>query len=85
MQITLHHYEKIDGLRIAARRDANRRDHRTDQPIRPFLNEAQHESRLFDALIDLLGYQVANELPSLEEYADNIITDCLTGKVSVAL
>lgn len=83
MQITLSQFERIDGLRIAARCDENRRCHRTGQPIPPLATEAQHQSRLFDALIDLLGYRVANDLPSLEEYADNLITDCLLGKVDV--
>jgi hypothetical protein len=83
MRITLHQFEQIDSLRDAARRDADRRDHRTGAPIRPFLNEAQHQSRLFDALIGILGYQAANDIPSLEEYADTLITDCLIGKVAV--
>lgn len=83
MQITLQQFERIDGLRDAARRDENRLCHRTGQPIRPLLTEAQHQSRLFDALIDLLGYKAANDLPSLEEYADNLVTDCLLGKVDV--
>ena len=81
--ITLQQFETIDGLRNAARRDANRTNHITGQPIRPLVTEAQHQSRLFDALIDLLGYQTANEIPDLEEYADNLIIDCLIGKVNV--
>jgi len=81
--ITLRQFEQIDGLRDAARRDTNRLCHRTGQPIRPLLTEAQHQSRLFDALIAILGFQVANDIPSLEEYADNLITDCLLGKVDV--
>lgn len=81
--ISLQQFERIDGLRNAARRDANRRSHITGAPIRPLITEAQHESRLFDALIDLLGYQVACEIGDLEEYADSLITDCLIGKVEV--
>lgn len=81
--ITLSQFETIDGLRNAARRDATRVDHRTGQPLRPFATEAQHQSRLFDALIDLLGYGAACDILDLEEYADNLITDCLIGKVEV--
>ena len=83
MQLTLQQFERIDGLRDAARRDANRTDHRTGQPIRPLLNEAQHQSRLFDAIIDVLGYQAACEIENLEEYADSLITDCLAGAIEV--
>ena len=81
--ITLEQFERIDGLRDAARRDANARSHIHGQPIRPLFNEAQHESRLFDALIDVLGYGTASEIPVLEEYADRLITDCLIGKIEV--
>lgn len=83
MQITLSQFERIDRLRRAARRDANPRDHRTGQPIRPMLNEAQHQSRLFDAMIDVLGYQAASDLPSLEDYADNLITQALLCQINV--
>jgi hypothetical protein len=83
MQITLQQFEWIDGLRDKARRDVNRVSHITGQPVEPLLNEAQHQSRLFDALIDMLGYAVASEIPSLEEYADTLITDCLIGNVAV--
>ena len=83
MAITLIQFEKIDGLRRAARYDATRRSHITGQPVRPLLNEAQHQSRLFDALIDILGYQAASGISNLEEYADNLITDCLIGKIAV--
>lgn len=81
--ITLQQFEQIDGLRNAARRDLNRRCHITGQLIRPLITEAQHESRLFDALINLLGYRAACEIGDLEEYADSLITDCLIGKVEV--
>ena len=83
MQITLAQFEKIDGLRDRARRDKNRRSHIHGQPIRPLLTEAQHQSSLFDALTEVLGYSVTSETLSLEEYADNLITDCLIGKVDV--
>lgn len=83
MQITLTQFEQIDGLRNCARRDLNRRSHVHGQPLRPLLTEAQHQSRLFDALIAILGYGVASEIPDLEEYADTLITDCLIGKVAV--
>ena len=83
MAITLQQFEQIDGLRNNARRDASPRSHITGQPIRPLLNEAQHQSRLFDALIAALGYSAASEIECLEEYADNLITDCLIGNVEV--
>lgn len=83
MQITLSQFETIDGLRNAARRDDNRTSHITGQPVRPFLTEAQHQSRLFDALIDMLGYQSALDIEDLEVFADDLITCCLIGKIEV--
>lgn len=83
MQITLTQFERLDRLRNDARHDANRRSHIHGQPIRPLLNEAQHQSRLYDALIEVLGYEAATDIPCLEEYADNLITDCLIGRVDV--
>jgi hypothetical protein len=80
-QITLAQFERIDGLRNAARRDLNRRSHVHGQPILPLVNEAQHQSRLFDALIEVLGYSVACEIGVLEDYADDFITACLVGKI----
>lgn len=81
--ITLQQFERIDGLRNNARRDLSRRCHITGQPIRPALTEAQHESRLFDALISIFGFSFANEIVDLEVFADGFITDCLIGKVEV--
>ena len=80
-QITLAQFERIDGLRNRARHDANSRSHIHGQPIRPLLTEVQHQSRLFDALIDAVGYANACEIEVLEEYADDLITACLTGRV----
>lgn len=42
---------------------------------------ARAESRLFDALVDALGYSVASEIASLTEYAADLVTACLTGRV----
>lgn len=81
--ITLQQFEVLNGLRNRARADMDRRSYLTGQPIRPLLNAAQHQARLFDALIEALGYQAASEIDCLEDYADNLITDCLIGKVEV--
>lgn len=83
MHITLAQFERIDGIRRAMLRDMSAHSHITGQPIRPVLNDAQHENRLFDAIIDLIGYADACEIGDLGEYADSLITDCLTGKVDV--
>ena len=79
--ITLAQFERIDGLRNAARRDLTRRSHIHGQPILPLANEAQHQSRLFDALIETLGYSVASKIDVLEDFADDLITACLVGRV----
>lgn len=68
--ITLAQFEAIDGARSAMLR-AQPRD------------EARAESRLFTALIEALGYTTANDIPTLGEYADQLITACLTGAVDV--
>ena len=82
--ISLEAFERIDGLRNAARYDANRRSHIHGQPLRPLLNEAQHESRLFGALVDILGFAAAIEIDDVSEYADGLITACLIGQVETA-
>ena len=79
--ITLAQFERIDGLRNRARYDANRRSHIHGQPLRPLLTEPQHQSRLFDALIETVGYSAACEIEVLEDFADDLITACLTGRV----
>jgi len=83
MQITLSQFEQIDRLRNRARRDASARSHISGQPIRPLLNEAQHEARLYDAIIGIIGYDNAVNVADLAHYADSLITDCLIGKVDV--
>lgn len=71
MQITLAQFEKIDGaLQTFFAHEHGR-------------YAAVSESRLFDALIDLLGYPKANEIPSVSEYASQLVTGCLTGKIAV--
>ena len=80
-QITLAQFERIDGLRNRARYDANRRSHVHGQPMRPLHTEAQHQSRLFDALIETVGYANACDIEVLEDFADDLVTACLTGRV----
>lgn len=67
MQITLSQYEQIDGAYSAW----------------CLREDAAAESRLFDALIGLLGYQAANELPSVQDYAHKLILDVMTGELGI--
>jgi hypothetical protein len=43
--------------------------------------EARAESRLFTALIDTLGYAAASDIAVLEDYAAELVTACLLGRV----
>jgi hypothetical protein len=83
MALTLTQFETLDGLRNYARTDANRVSHIHGQPIRALHTDAWHQSRLFDALIEVLGYQAASDIADIEAFADDLITDCLIGKVEV--
>lgn len=66
--ISLAHFEAIDGARSAMLR------------CKPS-EEARAESALFTALIDLLGYSAANDIPDLGIYADELILNCLIGNI----
>ena len=81
--ISLSQFETLDGLRNYARTDACRVSHIHGQPIRALHSDAWHQSRLFDALIAVLGYEAASDIADIEAFADNLITDCLIGKVEV--
>jgi len=67
-QITLAQFERIDGALSAAFRASD-------------MEAARAESRLFDVLIDTLGYSVASEIPSLTGYAAELVAACLTGSI----
>ena len=67
-EITLAQFERIDGALSAA-------------ILASDMEAARAESRLFDALIDALGYSVASEIPSLTGYAMELIAACLTGSI----
>ena len=71
VNITLNHFEKIDGIRSAMLRGSD-------------ADEARYESRLFEALIETFGFDYANDIPDVGAYADALITDCLVGKVGLA-
>jgi hypothetical protein len=66
--ITLAQFEAIDGALNGTFRASD-------------MEAARAESRLFDALIDALGYSAASAIPSLTEYAADLVTACLTGRV----
>ena len=68
MQITLSQFEQIDGIRCAMLRSEGLPD------------EARLEGRLFTALVDTFGFAAIKDVPSVGEYADELICDCLTGK-----
>ena len=65
--ITLDQFERIDALRADLYAATN--------------NAARAESRMFDELIVVLGYQVANDIPDVGAYASELIIACLTGRV----
>ena len=65
--ITLDQFERIDALRADL--------------YSATTNAARAESRLFDELIAVLGYQGANDIPDVGAYAAELIIACLTGRV----
>lgn len=68
--ITLGQFEAIDGARSAMLRCLPH-------------EEARAESRLFSALIGALGFNTANDIPDVGEYADELVAACLLGCVEV--
>ena len=66
-QISLAQFERIDALRADL--------------YAATTTAARAESRLFDELIVVLGYQVANDIPDVGAYASELIIACLTGRV----
>lgn len=87
MQITLTQFERIDGIRSSMLRAERGLPASVctfpAQMVPAACNLARMESRLFDAIIDVVGYADACEIGDLGEYADSLITDCLIGKVEV--
>lgn len=87
MQITLQQFEQIDGIRSQMLRAERALPlsvvtfPRQAAPVA--VNMARLESRLFDAIIDVVGYAAASDIADLGKWADTLVTDCLIGKVSV--
>lgn len=67
-QITLAQFEAVDAALNGVLRAAAG-------------EEARAESRLFSALIETVGYAAANDIAVLEDYAAELVTACLTGRV----
>ena len=87
MQITLTQFERIDGIRSSMLHAERGLPASVctfpAQMSRDVQNIARLESRLFDAIIDVVGYADACDIGDLGEYADSLVTDCLLGKVDV--
>ena len=58
LRLSLAQFEVLDGALSSYLRDASPRN----------------ESRLFDAVIDLIGYDAACDVPSLSQWAAGVVT-----------
>jgi hypothetical protein len=83
MQITTTNLNKIATLRKRMLRDLNNISYLTGQRLRPQLNEAQHEARLFGALVDAFGLRFANDIADVGEFADDLATMEYLGQLEI--
>jgi hypothetical protein len=78
MKLSLSNFEKIDGA-LSAFCAAERA---VDAGADPRM-EVRAENRLLDAIIDLVGYEAASNIPSLTEWAATLVCKAMTGGVEV--
>lgn len=77
-RITLSQFEKIDGALSAFCHAERRVDNGEDPRL-----EVRAENRLLDAIISVVGYEVASEIPSLTEWAATVVCKAMTGRIEV--
>ncbi len=77
MQITLHQFEQIDGLMASLLRMG---EFETCADPREYIRT---DNRLFDALVDALGYAYVNDYASALDCAAFVVTQALLCQIEV--